>query len=80
LIQSEKRENIRLRHTHSLYRRMLMIAFVYFRERTRKEEDRREHREQYLFLNTHHYAVMEKQEKKKIPALTKTSSNSIFIP
>ncbi len=66
-----KRENVRLRHTHSFYRRTLMITFVYFRERTRKEEDRREHRKQYLFLNTHHYAVVEKQEKKKIPALTK---------
>ena len=69
-----KRENIRLRHTHSLYRHTLMIAFVYFRERKRKEEDRREHRKQYLFLNTYHYAVVEKQEKKKIPALTKNSS------
>jgi hypothetical protein len=61
--------------THSV-----MIAFVYFRERTREEEDRKEHRRQYLFLNTHHCAMVEKQEKKKIPVLTVNSSNSIFKP
>jgi hypothetical protein len=77
-----KMENIRLRHIDSLCRRLLLITFVYFRERKggRRRRRREEHRRQYLFLNTHHYAMVEKQEKKKIPASTINSRNSIVEP
>ena len=50
------------------------------RKKTKEKNDKEYTRKQYLFLNTHHYAMMEKQEKKKIPASTMNNSKSLIEP